>query len=118
MNIKGDTKNSCQINLKQEFKSIYHEKDFICKIYRFSIYKMEPSKQLSQDEVDYYVIVDDETGSEEICVLGIRWNKNPPMLHAQTSILVGHGDPETFWYVVDSLVNTIKNQFINQNIKP
>lgn len=95
------------IQFNQEFLPTYSI-DLKFRIYRFNIYQLHPSNIFQHGHIEYFSIIDEETGKGDIAVFAVRWSKRYPTLIAERQMLVLHGDTELFGYICDALIDFLE----------
>lgn len=99
-----DLGNNPNFDFTQEFHPSYHETDFVCNIYKYTVYRMTPANLFSQ-EIEYFTMLHE--ASNEIAFLGVKWILQGKVLRVQTRMCISKGDTEVFGFVADELVDII-----------
>lgn len=102
---------STEINLNQPFLETTEE-SLLFKIIRFSVFRMT-EQNLLPSQVEYFVILDLETGSKEMFALGIAWILQGKLLKVKTRTKISQGsDREQVSYIVDAIVEKLTKEKI------
>ena len=101
------------IDLTQAFDAVM-DTDLLDTIYRFGIYKTTPSNLVPLDKVEYFSLLDSESGDSAL--IGVLYIILPgkKTLQIRTKVCITQGDTEEFQYVCEELIERLSQKKIGE----
>ena len=100
-------------DLTQAFDAVLNT-DLLDTIYRFGIYKTTPSNLVPLDKVEYFSLLDSESG--DMALIGVLYIILPgkKTLQIRTKVCITQGDTEEFQYVCEELIERLSQKKIGE----
>ncbi len=99
------------IDLTQAFDAVM-DTDLLDTIYRFGIYRTVPTNLLPFDKVEYFSLLDTESG--DMALIGVLSILQGKTLQFRTKVCITSGDTEEFQYVCEELIERLSQKKIGE----